>query len=74
MRSVIWVVHLPDFYCVVCEVIVDYVGQILAFCEKSEHFSVVVQELLLTCYSATAQTLFQEFFHFCVFFFWNLDL
>lgn len=40
-------VDLSDLDCVICEVVVDYVGQLVGEGEESEDSAVVVKELLL---------------------------
>lgn len=59
-------VHLTNFNCVVGEVVVDHVWQVVAPGKEAQHFAVVVQELLLRSNFATAKCLLHELLHFGV--------
>lgn len=63
-----------DFYGIISEVVVDDEREIVTLCEESEHFPVVIQELLLGYDSASSKGLLQEFLHLRIFLSRHLDL
>jgi hypothetical protein len=62
VTAIVGVMHLTDLNGVVGQEVVNNEGEVLTDAEETEHFAVVVEELLLRRDAATTERLFHEFF------------
>jgi len=62
VAAIVGVVHLTDLNGIIGQEVVNDEGEVLTDAEETEHFAVVVKELLLGGDSATTKRLFHEFF------------
>ena len=66
ISAVIGAVALTDFKCVISEIVVNHVIQVISRGEEAQHAAIVVQELLLGLNLATTEALLHEVSHFRV--------
>jgi hypothetical protein len=74
VTAIVGMVHLTDFDGVIGQEVVDHEGKVFALAEETEHFAIVVQELLLGGDTATSKRLFHELLEVVVLWASNLDL
>lgn len=74
ISSVIWEMAFSDLNGIVSQEIVPHELKVLTDGEKSQNFSIVVQELLLGSNSSSSEFLFEEFKKFLVLLWWNWSL
>ena len=63
ISTVIGAVALTDFKCVISEIVVNHVIQVISRGEEAQHAAIVVQELLLGLNLATTEALLHEVSH-----------
>ena len=66
ISTIIGAVALTDFKCVISEIVVNHVIQVICCGEEAQHAAIIVQELLLGLNLATTEALLHEVSHFGV--------